>query len=33
VVGVVEVIADRRGGRVGAWGAFKQGKDGDIVEL
>jgi hypothetical protein len=33
MVGVVEVIADRRGGRVGAWGAFKQGKDGDIVEL
>ncbi|KAF3044177.1 hypothetical protein E8E11_003280 [Didymella keratinophila] len=33
MVGVVEVIADRRGGRVGAWGAFREGKDDGIVEL
>jgi hypothetical protein len=33
MVGAVEVIADRRGGRVGAWGVFKEGKDGGIVEL
>ena len=33
MVGVVEVIADRWGGRVGAWGVFKEGKDGGIVEV
>ncbi|KAF1924565.1 uncharacterized protein M421DRAFT_424700 [Didymella exigua CBS 183.55] len=33
MVGVVEVVADRWGGRVGAWGAFKEGKDGGIEGL
>lgn len=30
---VAEVIANRRGGRVGAWAAFKAGQDGGIAEL
>lgn len=30
---VAEVVADRWGGRVGAWGAFKVGRDGGVEEL
>ncbi|KAF3038365.1 hypothetical protein E8E12_008479 [Didymella heteroderae] len=33
MVSVVEVVADRWGGKVGAWGAFKEGKDGGIAGL
>lgn len=32
MVGVLEVVADRWGGRVGAWGAFREGKEGRGVE-
>lgn len=33
MAGVVEVIADRRGGRTGAWAAFREEKDGGIAEF
>jgi hypothetical protein len=28
MVGVLEVVSDRWGGRSGAWGTFREGKDG-----
>lgn len=32
MVGVLEVVGDRWGGRTGAWGVFAEGRDG-IVDI